>query len=682
MNPFLAHLDELGVALFAAPPGQGQEFARPKGWQALTQEGNCDRVAQHRPGYALMGVMGGDVAVLDLDVKNGCDLGAVAALLDGIGVRVYAAVATPSGGRHLYVAGHPDLPTVHAASGRDGLTNYPGLEVLSFGTNVFLPGTTRANGGQYEVLMDDLEALADGGDDESAENLAWWVSENRAVKAEAYDTSPPWDGTAPTHREQRYLETVLDNQAGEVARMRPNTGRNQALYTAALKCGSFIAGAGMGEATVRARLTDAARSCGLVDEDGAASVNASIASGIHNGRQNPRAVPPGRDDLLDMVSQPHAALDAATSALDDAVERTIILNQAVQRELDLLRVKEQARRIFDAEQHPATEFAGLYLDGDALDQLPQPEPLIDRVLNRHSYAILSGRDGTYKTFVALDWAWCLATGKPWQGRAVEPVRVLYIAGEGAYGLHVRKQAWEAAWATRVDPATFTVRAAALDLYRGGAVLDELLDRVGSGGYGLVVVDTLRRVSGRADGNSSDMGLVVDNLARIREATDNGTVLALTHTAKDDGDTRGFSGIEDDADIVWHAKKVDTPPMSLDLLNRKMKDGPEGDHLELTMSPSCGSLVVSRHARSGGVILVGDDEFETDAVVIQAMCTAFAKTGATATELKLVTELGHSTFYKARGRLLDAGRLVVVRRGGIDRVYLPDAVDMPVDKDPK
>lgn len=191
------------------------------------------------------------------------------------------------------------------------------------------------------------------------------------------------------------------------------------------------------------------------------------------------------------------------------------------------------------------------------------------MLERHAYTLLTGRDRSYKTFVALDWCLCLATGTPWRGRSVERVKVLYLAGEGAYGIDDRVTVWEMDRGVTVDPAWFRVLPEGVDLH-AAPDLPQLLDIAAE--YGLVVLDTLRRVSGRADGNSSEMGAVVDNIDALRRATDNGSVLTLAHTQKTDGDARGFSGIEDDADIVWHAKRSDN---LLELTNRKMKNGLTG-----------------------------------------------------------------------------------------------------------
>ena len=107
---------------------------------------------------------------------------------------------------------------------------------------------------------------------------------------------------------------------------------------------------------------------------------------------------------------------------------------------------------------------------------------------------------------------------------------------------------------------FTVRTAALNMHHPGPAFDHLLEHVTAGGYGLVIVDTLRRVSGAADGNSCEMGArrSTTSTESSRPPTD-GTVLAVAHTDKGDNDSRGYSGIEDDADVVWAAKRDEMLP---------------------------------------------------------------------------------------------------------------------------
>jgi hypothetical protein len=74
--------------------------------------------------------------------------------------------------------------------------------------------------------------------------------------------------------------------------MAPDSGRNTAAYTAALKLGNYVAGAGLDEQRVVDALTEACTCNRLVADDGARSVAASIRSGLRNGKSRPRAVPP------------------------------------------------------------------------------------------------------------------------------------------------------------------------------------------------------------------------------------------------------------------------------------------------------------------------------------------------------------------------------------------------------
>lgn len=318
-----------------------------------------------------------------------------------------------------------------------------------------------------------------------------------------------------------------------------------------------------------------------------------------------------------------------------------------------LEVDELARAKIRAAKVAGTDFASLYLTRTQLLNMPTPQPLIDRVLPRHSYVILRGRDQSFKSFVALDWACCLATGKPWQGHATEPVPVLYIAGEGGYGLAKRIEAWEYAWSHLVDDQMLTVRNGALDLHRPGPAFDDLLDVVRRGRYGLVVVDTLRRVSGNADGNGSEMGIVVDNLDQIRQETADGTVLAVAHTDKGDNDARGYSGIEDDADVVWSVKRDDTY-LALEL--QKMKDGRDGRTVHLIATETLESLTL---AATTGLPKPNTTESQIKFLDVLRSSDPDGMPGGKLSALCVKAGMGESTYYRVSKELAEAGHIVNV-----------------------
>ncbi|UNK47120.1 phage/plasmid primase, P4 family [Arthrobacter sulfonylureivorans] len=289
----VAALHRLGVPVFTAPPG-GNEFKRPTGWQNFRPEDNPARLLHWQPGHAIMGVLGGRVAVLDVDTKNGASIDNARALLAGLGITVFAEIATPSGGRHYYIAGHPDLPSIAAQDGKPGLAGHPGVEILSHGRNAFLPGTSRPKygGAGYTVVHDNLDALADGGDpNDGGQTLAEWAAANRVKPATARTpAAPAWDGTPPDRRQTAYLASALEKEAATVAGTTEG-GRNHTLNNAAFSLGGLIAGAGLDESETVAALTTAAEACGLTRDDGPAQVAATIRSGIRAGGHHPRPVP-------------------------------------------------------------------------------------------------------------------------------------------------------------------------------------------------------------------------------------------------------------------------------------------------------------------------------------------------------------------------------------------------------
>jgi hypothetical protein len=320
---FIEQLDALGVALFTAQPGgridvvpngngelveeilrqpDDPEFIRPMGWTGLTAEGNDDRIGEFRYYMALCVLCGLVLAVFDVDPRNGGDIEKVRALLARLKVRIFAEVDTPGGGKHFYIAGHEELPTVHSTAENQKLPDYPGVDIQSHGANTFLPGTLREKYGWrgYTIVFDDLDKLA--ADAGTTQGLADWVAEQLAVGVKTraktpgaareweWDSCEPWDGPPPDRRQQAYLDAAVKGEAAKVAKTTKG-GRNIAIFTAALKMGHYIAGAGLDEQVVISALEEAAEANGVTAEDGLMATRASIRSGLRCGKKTPRAVP-------------------------------------------------------------------------------------------------------------------------------------------------------------------------------------------------------------------------------------------------------------------------------------------------------------------------------------------------------------------------------------------------------
>jgi putative DNA primase/helicase len=286
---------QLDVPLLVVSPDpnpKGPEFYFPKGERdKITSADNSLRLGRWQPGQAILGVMGGRVAVVDVDPRNSGDVDRTRQMLDGLGVRIFAEVTTPGSGGHFYVAGHPELASAH------NLDGWPGIDVQSHGALVFLPGTQRPKygGAGYEVISEDLEALADGGDPDGAAAFAGWVAEHRGEHA-TFEPAPPWNGKRPDTRQAAYLEGVLAGMHSELVAMQPDSGRNVQLYNCALAAGNYIAGAGLDEDRAAEVLLAASNHNGLIRDDGQRAVLATIQSGIRNGKAHPRAVPEPEPD--------------------------------------------------------------------------------------------------------------------------------------------------------------------------------------------------------------------------------------------------------------------------------------------------------------------------------------------------------------------------------------------------
>src|SRR3990167_5218359 len=59
-----------------------------------------------------------------------------------------------------------------------------------------------------------------------------------------------------------------------------------------------------------------------------------------------------------------------------------------------------------------------------------------------SLVMLAGPPASYKSFLALDWALCMASGKQWCSRETASCKVLYLLGEGKSNVLKRIQSWE------------------------------------------------------------------------------------------------------------------------------------------------------------------------------------------------------------------------------------------------
>ncbi|MCL7744357.1 helicase RepA family protein [Guyparkeria hydrothermalis] len=206
--------------------------------------------------------------------------------------------------------------------------------------------------------------------------------------------------------------------------------------------------------------------------------------------------------------------------------------------------------------------------------------LVRHYLPQEAFGVLFGPPAVYKSFQAIDWAACVATGTPWNGQKVHRAPVVYINGEGPNGIKKRLVAWQRHHKVEIGGDQMLVSDKAVPMIEGGHLwevlgqVDQMTDKPG-----LFVIDTLSRAFGGGDENGSvDMGAFVDACEHLRHEY-SATVLVVHHSSKADPKSgRGHTRLKGAIDTEFcMSREKDAPAL---LTCTKMKDDREPDELGL------------------------------------------------------------------------------------------------------
>jgi len=177
------------------------------------------------------------------------------------------------------------------------------------------------------------------------------------------------------------------------------------------------------------------------------------------------------------------------------------------------------------------------------------EPLVLGFLDCGAMSVLYGDSNVGKTFVALDIAASVASGRTWNGRRVKKGLVVYVAAEGSRGIYKRIEAWRRSREIAEGSVKLALVPCPVDLRSLQGDTKPLADlvRKAEADFGepavLIVVDTLSRALAGGDENSSvDMGAFIQNCDRLRFATST-HLMVIHHTGKNKAaGARGWSGV--------------------------------------------------------------------------------------------------------------------------------------------
>ncbi|MES2177827.1 MAG: AAA family ATPase [Gemmatimonadota bacterium] len=287
---------------------------------------------------------------------------------------------------------------------------------------------------------------------------------------------------------------------------------------------------------------------------------------------------------------------------------------------------------------------------DELATFPPTEWLVEELLVCESLAIMYAPPASYKSFLALDIALCVAAGIPWNGRAVRQGAAVYVAAEGNVGQMAKRVS---AWCTHhgVDPSSlpFTVVPSMVELGSEHAIADfirELPSR-----SAIVVIDTLARCAPGLDENrSADMGRVIQAADRIREAA-GGLVLLVHHARKNDSQIRGSSALEAAADTTIALRRSNNAAV-VTVSCTKQKDAAEFEDfmLQITDVASSAVLIPAGKPQKRSTLSTNDHK----------ALLALAPEGASSAAWLAACHLRPSSYHESKKRLL---RNQLVRQDG-------------------
>jgi hypothetical protein len=180
---------------------------------------------------------------------------------------------------------------------------------------------------------------------------------------------------------------------------------------------------------------------------------------------------------------------------------------------------------------PLVYFNAIHPNLDAAD-------FVEGLLTEGGMSVTYGESNCGKTFFMTDLALHVAIGIKWNGRATEAGGVIYCALEGSHGISNRVAAFRKHYNLDGEEIPFAIIPVSINLLNPEADTERLIDAIRrameemKAPVRLVVLDTLSRaLAGGNENAPDDMGALVTNIDRIRQAT-GVHINAVHHSGKD------------------------------------------------------------------------------------------------------------------------------------------------------
>ena len=204
------------------------------------------------------------------------------------------------------------------------------------------------------------------------------------------------------------------------------------------------------------------------------------------------------------------------------------------------------------------------------------EWLIEGFIPDKSTTVIYGPPASYKTFVALDIGLHITNMKTWHTNQTHKTGiVIYLVGEGVYGLNKRISAWHEYYNLELNTAFITIPFShvVIHLDETIAFLKETIRNI-ENKYNsvvkLIIIDTLSRAMIALEENSAkDTAYIMHKLELLKKEFDSG-LLIIHHSGKDI--TKGMRGSSALLAAVDVSIQIDARMNNLKLEIMKIKDG--------------------------------------------------------------------------------------------------------------
>lgn len=528
------------LPVFPVPAGTKKSHKSAKhsdgrAWGFTTEPDEIRRDFTNWPD-ANIGIVTGSLSrifVVDLDTAEGHradGIGNFDRLADQHGgVPETATASTPSGGRHLYFR-WPDSLVVRSSAGK----LLPGVDIRGDGGMVLAPPSAKPGVGVYAwTKSPDTTPIADAPE--------WLLEEIRKVSIREVPAATP-----RSRADDKGRVAPMSEVREALRAINPDTPRDPWLQVL------MALHWGFGDDALEAAEEWSLGAPGRYVEGCVEDAFRSFARGETDAQITLatlfRRAEAGGADLAKLK---HTYLP---DRWFDVVEpETIDLPAVV--DLAAFRKTEEARFFAEAEAvadvvSPArngTRSLVLMTFDEAADSAldASAEPLVDDLLDVGAMSVFYGASNARKTFLVLDLAFAVATGRPWDGRETKRSGVLYLALEGGGGIRKRFAALKREHPD-ADASRMMLASESIDLCNSKDDYKAVIEAANSipGGCGLIVIDTLSRAMAGGDENSPvDMGRFIAITGHIRAAT-GAHVLAIHHSGKDrERGARGHSNLK-------------------------------------------------------------------------------------------------------------------------------------------